>query len=442
MKNMNIAIVSLQFEKTATGGGGVHVGQITSEFIKMGHKVTILSIHTKKTISDSDLNNEKVPFSSESRDNLEIIRFMIEEDIDQPYVGTKKEELNRIKSFCDVCVKYIKENQEKFDVVNLHGHHLIPGYMAKELVGIKPKRISYLHALETTYVTKDGNFVGAYEGTKEILGVIREWEAMCRYADFIIGNSPIVNEEVKGIIAEYDDDPEKYYSKIRLIASGCNKDFLMSDEEVKNKLSVQPDIINMVTFCRIDPSKGVEYSIEGAKEAAKISNNRYKLTIAGIPATDEYIRKLKKIAENIPENLEVEFLILDSISSTEEKKKILDNKHIYILPTLKEPFGMSLIEASARGNIIVSAETNGPKYMFESDKYSPNEWGILTARGILAKITDKPKEKFTKNIGKAISYVADNWKEASSRVLSFNDKIRKTWTWEGISKQYIELFKS
>ena len=112
------------------------------------------------------------------------------------------------------------------------------------------------------------------------------------------------------------------------------------------------------------------------------------------------------------------------------------------MPTLKEPFGMSLIEASARGNIIVSAETNGPKYMFESDRYSSNEWGVLTARGILVKITDKPKEKFTKNIGEAISYVADNWREASSKVLCFNDKIRKTWTWEGISKQYIELFKS
>jgi len=439
---MNIAIVSLQFEKTATGGGGVHVGHITSEFLKMGHKVIIFSIHTKKTISDSNLNNEKVPYSTELRGNLEIIRFLIEDGIDQPYVGTKEEELSRIKSFCDVCVKYIKENQEKFDVVNLHGHHLIPGYMAKELADIKPKIISYLHALETTYVTKDGNFVGAYAGTKEILGVIREWESMCRFADFIIGNSPIVNEEVKGIIAEYADNPEKYYPKIRLIASGCNKDFLMNDEDIKNKFKVQPDIINMVTFCRIDPSKGVEYSIEGAKEAAKISNTRYKLTVAGIPATDEYIKKLRKIAENIPENLEIEFLILDSISSTEEKKKILDNKHVYILPTLKEPFGMSLIEASARGNIIVSADTNGPRYMFESDKYRPNEWGILTNRGILAQITDKPKEKFTKNIGKAISYVAKNWQEASSKVFNFNDKIRETWTWEGISKQYIELFKS
>ena len=439
---MNIGIVSLQFEKTATGGGGVHVAHITSEFLKMGHKVRILSIHTNKTIGDANLNNEEAPFSVETRGDLQVIRFLIEENIDQPYAGTKQEELDRIKKFCDVCAQYIKENQENFDVVNLQGHHLVPGYMAKELTQIKPKTVSYLHALETTYVTKDGNFVGAYDGTKEILSTIREWESMCRFADFVIGNSPIVNEEIKGIIAEYDKSPEKYYSKIKLIASGCNLDFLMSNKDVLEKLREEPETINMVTFCRVDPSKGVEYSIEGASEAAKLSNKKFKLTIAGIPSSKEYIEKLKKIAEDVPENLEVEFFLLEAISPLEEKKGILDDKHIYILPTLKEPFGMSLIEASARGNIVVSAETNGPKYMFESEKFDSNEWGILTKRGVLAHITDNPKEKFKKNIGKAISCVADNWEESTQRVLNFNNKIRDTWTWEGIAQQYIDLFKS
>ncbi|MDP8298318.1 MAG: glycosyltransferase family 4 protein [Candidatus Tantalella remota] len=439
---MNIAIVSLQFEETATGGGGVHVKHICEQFLKMGHNVTIISIHTDRTLIGSEIREAEVPYSVQTRGDLKIIRLLIDRDIDQPYVGGKEAELDRIMRFAAAAIVWIHKNPAEYDVINLQGHHILPGYMAKELQGIGPKVISYLHALETTYVTADGKFVGAYDGTAEILSKIREWESMCRFADIVIGNSPIVNEEFKGIIAEYEDEPEKYYDRIKLVASGCDEDFLLDDETVRAKLVEVPETINLVTFCRVDPSKGVEYSIRGAKEAALLSDRHYRLTIAGIPASDEYVEKLKQERTDLPKNLEVEFRFTDAISPLEEKKEILDDKHIYILPTLKEPFGMSLIEASARGLMAVSADTNGPKYMFDSDKGEVTPWGVITERGVLARITDDPPKKFSQNVGKAIDWTVVNWDRSVSHVLAFNKKIRSTWTWEGIAAQYMELFKS
>ena len=144
----------------------------------------------------------------------------------------------------------------------------------------------------------------------------------------------------------------------------------------------------------------------------------------------------------MPENLEVKFNLKNKISPLKEKKEILDPQHIYILPTLKEPFGMSVIEASARGNMSVSAETNGPVYMFDAEKGEKTEWGIITGRGVLAHITADPEINLARNIGEAIVWSIDNWDRCRQNVIDFNDKIRSTWTWEGIGEQYVELFKA
>jgi len=440
---MNIGIVSLQFEETSTGGGGVHVENITNQFLKMGHKIAIMSIHTNKTINDIQFENDfDVPYSIEHRDSLTLIRFLIEEGIDQPYVGDKTAELNRIMRFAETAIEWIKKDIKKFDVINLQGHHIIPGFMARELKDVNVKTVSYLHALETTYVTEKGDFVGAYEGTSEVLSKIRRWESMCCFADVVIGNSPIVNEEVKGIISEFEKQPELFFKKIKLVASGCDEDFILPEGEIKEELANVPDIVNLITFCRIDPSKGVEYSIRGAKKAAELSSQRFCLTIAGIPSSEEYLRQLKTEAENGPSNLVVEFNIFDRISFKNEKKEILDDKHIYILPTLKEPFGMSLIEASARGNMIVSAETNGPQYMFESHSGEKTEWGIITDYGVLAEITSDHDRYFAENIGKGIVWSVDNWEKSVDHILNFNKKIREFWTWRGVAEQYIEIFEN
>jgi len=90
---MNIVLVSLQFEETATGGGGVHVKSICEQFLKHGHRVTLLSIHSEKTLNSADLLNEwYVPYSIQDRGRLSIIRFLIDKDISHPYEGDKDTE--------------------------------------------------------------------------------------------------------------------------------------------------------------------------------------------------------------------------------------------------------------------------------------------------------------------------------------------------------------
>ena len=304
---MKIALVSLQFEETATGGGGVHVKNICDQFLKMGHIVTVISIHTEKTIHKVNLQNWDVPVSIEKRANLRVVRFLIDKGISQPYAGEKDEELDRIERFAGVSIKWIKSRQNEFDAISLEGHHIIPGLMAKELQGIDVKITSKIHALESTYISKQGESLGSFEATSENLSKLQKWEAMSRFADLIVVNSPSVKKEFIEILKKHHVYSKEIEQKIKLSSSGCNEDFLMNDEEVLEKLAQVPETINLVTFCRIDPSKGVEFSIDGAKAAAKLCSQKLCLYIVGIPASDEYLEKLHAKAKEVPANLEIKF---------------------------------------------------------------------------------------------------------------------------------------
>ena len=439
---MNIASVSLQFEETATGGGGVHVKSICEQFLKHGHSVTLLSIHSEKTLNSADLLNEwYVPYSIQDRGRLSVIRFLIDKGISHPYEGDKDTELDRIQRFADVVIRWLKTRQDEFDVVNLHGHHIIPGLIAKKLQGSRLKIVSTVHVLESTYISKKGKSLARFKASDKLLILLRKWESMCRFSDFIILNSPVACNDFKEILKTQNVDFDKFKSKIKLISSsGCNVDFLMSDREISRKLSHIPDKINLITFSRIDPSKGIEYSINGAKSAARKCSYKLCLTIAGIAESNDYLSKIRSEIRNHPENLTIKLRLFNAISHPSEKKEILDDKHIYILPTLKEPFGMSLIEASARGNMLVLTDNTGPRYMMESDQAVDFDWGVVTQYGILAKITEEHKKTLSENIGSAIVWAIDNWKHCTQKTLAFNKKIRQKWTWEGIARQYLELF--
>jgi len=439
---MKITIVSLQFEKTATGGGGVHVENITEQFLKLGYQVYVLSIHTNKTINDFELLNDwQTEYSIEKRNNLTVIRFLIDKNIENPYVGDKITELDRILRFANTVYQWIIEHPEDHNIVSLHGHHIIPGWLAKQLRQKVNLITSTIHALESTYVTANGIGFGNFEATKEMINKLQYYEAMAVYADYIIINSLKVKNDFMQIAENQGYKKEDFYHKLILIASGVTMDFIMSDKQIKEKLSKEPQVVKILTFSRIDPSKGHEFAILGTFEAAKKFNKKFKLFIVGIPESEEYVKKLKSIAANHPDNVEVFFDFKTAISPVEEKKQILDDKHIYILASLQEPFGMSIVEASARGNMIISNDTTGPMYMMEVEKKGQEtHWGYITPYGTLAKLTNDPYSNLPKNIGEAIKWTINSWNEGAQRVININKRVRKLWTWEGIAHQYIELF--
>ena len=79
-------------------------------------------------------------------------------------------------------------------------------------------------------------------------------------------------------------------------------------------------------------------------------------------------------------------------------------------------------------------------YKNEFKKAKDLEWGLDAEYGTLVKIPDDIDKTLAENMGKAIVYTLDNWEKCRNKVVPLNKRIRRKWTWEGISEQYLEVF--
>jgi len=438
---LKIAQVSLQFEATTSGGGGVHVEKVTEHLLRKGHEVSILSIHTDKTLVEATLTKGPVAYSVDSRNGLRVVRFLVERGLSQPYGGGREEELARIKRFCDAVASWLDQRPGEFEIVHLHGHHLIPGYLAQRQRDKGFKVVSTMHFLESTLLRADPEATEHFRVAEETLIQIRQWEAMTRYADAIVAVSPRVKEDLCSLMTDFNVELEEVTPKTHIVSSGVDKEAMMSLSQVEAKLAQVPDPVEIVTFCRLDPSKGVHYGIRAAAEAARRSRRQLKLTLAGIPTSQSYLRLLGEERNLVADTLSVEIQTFDRIFTPLERNRLLDRFHIYLLPTLNEPFGMTIIEAGARGNLIVTTDTGGPLYILHEKRMQDKGWGYVTDCGICAKRTDEPEMNLASNLAKAISWALKRCEDSAEHALTFLTRIGQGFTWRHIAQDYLELYR-
>ena len=216
---MHIVQVSLQFEATSTGGGGVHVEKVTEYLRRMGHQVTVLSIHTKRTLAAASELHPDGHWSQESRDDLTVVRFLIEEGLEGPYDGDKHTELAHIHRFCQAVAAWLRERAAAFDVVHLHGHHAVPGWLAWVLREQPFPVVSTVHYLESTNVSATQGRLMHYQISEADLAQMIEWEALARFADVPVIISPGIAQYYLELLADLGMDSAEVGPRLRLISS-------------------------------------------------------------------------------------------------------------------------------------------------------------------------------------------------------------------------------
>ncbi len=130
---------------------------------------------------------------------------------------------------------------------------------------------------------------------------------------------------------------------------------------------------------RISPIKNLETFISAAKNLLKI-----EFSIVG-SAEKKY---LEKIQTNLPKNIKIKKPIYD----IKEKIKLIDEHKIFVLPSFREAMPQVLIEAMARGKIVISSNTDGGKEIIQ-DK----ENGFLFDIGNSEQLTKLIKENIKGN---------------------------------------------
>ncbi len=434
---MNIAIVSLQYGTTATGGGGVHVNRISEEYVKRGHKVTVLTMHTGTTEKEFKMSGQD--YSSNRERSIRVIRFLIEKGIKTPYDGDKKEEFSRIKKFCERAAEKLGELQKEVKVVHLHGHHLVPGYLAHLLEPLEFKVVSTIHFLESTLRGKDGvdHINRMPEG---LFNRLRQWEVMTTQADEIVVISPGQHEDFLNICREEEmDNIEDIKSRMHLISSGVESKAVLAENQIRDKWADSSRGLKVLSYSRLDPSKGLHYSIRSLPALVEVSGPGLKLVVAGIPSKD-YDKVLKEEKDRLPEVIKCELNFFTEIFDCEERNNFMDNFAVYLFPTLSEPFGITLIETAARGMFIITTDSAGPMYIMGQGGVEEKEWGYISDYGINVKLTSNPETHLISNIAEAWKWFENNRDKALDKILNFRKLILEKYTWDAVVRQYFSMY--
>ncbi len=190
--------------------------------------------------------------------------------------------------------------------------------------------------------------------------------------------------------------------KIVYIPNGLPKEFFTQKKSV---------IKNDVLFLgRIAPVKNLEILLKAAKILSTV-----RFSIVG-KAEEEYLKKLKNIM--LKEKIS-NVRIFPPIMNLQKKIELIDSHKIFVLPSNREAIPQVLIEAMARGKVIIASRTDGAKEIIKENK-----------TGFIFDIRDSKKlaELIEKNLSgnKKIEKAAEN--EA------------KQYSWKILIKHYLKLF--
>ncbi|MBN2190632.1 MAG: glycosyltransferase family 4 protein, partial [Candidatus Aureabacteria bacterium] len=188
-----------------------------------------------------------------------------------------------------------------------------------------------------------------------------------RYFDKIVAVSDALAHFLKGKVRE---------DALLVIPNGIKiEEFSRETDILKKKREIGFDERDMVigTIGRISPEKGHIYLLKAAKEVCRTRRNVKFIIIGDGPVKKELERWVFK------NNLSDRIIFTGSI---EEIKEVLSVFDIFVLPSQKEAFGLSLLEAMACGKAVIATDIGGIPSIVENDKLGvlikPRNIGLMS----------------------------------------------------------------
>ena len=201
----------------------------------------------------------------------------------------------------------------------------------------------------------------------------------------------------------------------------------LSFESILNKITVIPNAIHQRWFQTAVPEKKIkdgvrllyvgriirrkklDVLIQAIKEMNATSNEKYTLEIVG---NGEFLSKIKKIAND-------SVIFHSEIRNAEQLKKIYNRCHIFIMPSVKETFGLVYIEALSQGLPIIHCINEGVSGYFKKREVSvevlPNN---------------------TREIVDGVHFIQQHYEKMSSKA----KLLSKTFNWDEVTNKYLATY--
>jgi len=353
-----------------------------------------------------------------------------------------------LDEFIDNLIRFIKRENSIPDLV--HGHYPDAGYVAMQLAKIFGFPFAFTgHSLGRSKQQKllgDGMSESDINKRYKMNHRIGVEEEILQNADLIVTSTTQEIEEQYGL---YD------YSKLpvfRVIPPGLDiekfypfyYDILPESEKAEeamyarasvlqelDRFFMHPDKPLILALCRPDKRKNISGMVQAYGEDPALQTMANLAIFAGIR------KDITQMEENEQGVLTDMLLLMDKYDLYGKmaipKKHDFDlevpelyritagKKGVFVNPALTEPFGLTLLEASAAGVPIVSTRDGGPRDIVENCQN-----GILVDPTDPAAIAEAVKELITNT---------DKWEQYSKNGIL---NVRKHYTWEHHAERYLE----
>ena len=352
-----------------------------------------------------------------------------------------------LDEFVDKTVKFIKREQAIPDVV--HGHYSDAGYVAMELARFFGVPFIFtghsLGRVKKQKLLSDGVRAVDLERRYKIDHRIAVEEEVLSQTDLIVTSTRQEVVEQYGLYSNNGRpefkvippglDVERFYPYYRDMLPQSDKDEAAmfaraSVMQELNRFFLHPDKPLILALCRPDKRKNISGLVRAYGEDLDLQAMANLAVFAGIR------KDIESMEGNEQEVLTDMLLRLDQYdlygkmaipkkhdfeSEVPELYRVAAEKGgVFVNPALTEPFGLTLLEASATGLPIVATHDGGPKDIIENCKS-----GLLV---------DPSKPGQIAGALRTIIADRDQWDRYSKNGIM---NVRKYYTWERHARQYM-----
>jgi glycogen(starch) synthase len=410
---LKIAYFVWEFPPRIIGGLGTYASEITREFLKKGHDVSLF------TLNDADMKTREIISGIEVHrpillDTSEVFPDIVVEDVRKwGTVGIyffSEVFLYNILSASKLINQLILMNGDKFDLIVVHD-------WLSSIAGVISKKRLNLPLVFHVHSTEQGRSLG--NGSQTIIELERK--AFNR-ADVVVTVSNAMKEELishgysgeKIRVAWNGVDPSKY---------DPSKVPLEKIQVIRNQYGVNSDEKLILCLARLTPMKGVDKLILAMSHVVH-KYPKAKLVLVGEGGMANHLINLTEVT-GLKDNVKLNFTFLPE----EERIAHYAAADIAVIPSLYEPFGIVALEAMAMEKPVVvgargisglreivtpyGSEQNG----FHVNAYDPADiaWGINS-------IIEEPEK--SKNLG-----------------VKARQKVLKEFTWERAAEKTLKIYE-
>lgn len=341
--HLNIAMLGHKRIPSREGGIEIAVEELSTRMAKQGHNVTCFNR------SGHHVSGKEFDQKSQSE-----------------YKGVKLKSvftLNKkgLAAVTSSVFASLRAALGKYDVVHFHAEGPCAMLWLPKLFG--KRCIATIHGIDWQREKWKNGFGSKYIKFGEKMAV--------KYADEIIVLS-------KGI---QDYFYKTYGRRTVFISNGVNKPEIYDPKQIKEKYGLEMDGY-ILYLGRLVPEKGEHYLVEAFKN---VRTNKKLVIAGGVSDTDEYMKKLKKLAS------EDERIIFTGFVEGRILEELYSNAYAYCLPSDLEGMPLSLLEAMSYGCCCIVSDIAECTEVVEDKAVVFKKSDVRDLRNKMQQLCDKPE---------------------------------------------------